>query len=384
MFADILPLQDPNVPDQCAQYVVPQFNIITGEETMPVYEPGQVIDGVRVDLCTADSRANAKPSTTHWLGTDSSARDTFARAVHGARVAMIAGVVTIAIGLVVGGTIGLIAGFYRGKTETFLMAIVDIMLAFPTLVLALAIVAVLGRGLFNACIAITVVAIPAFARITRANTLAYAEREFVTAARVMGAKNTRIMLREILPNVIFPVVAFALVAIAVAIVAEGSLAFLSLSVKDPQASWGQMILDGRGVIDEWPHVSLIPAGDHVRHRAVLQPARRPVPPDLQRPGRGAVTDTTDERLRATRGPPRRPCSTSSTSRRPRSPARGQRPQDLLPARGRHVRAVDGVSFTPRPGQDARRRRRVGLGQDRAVPLDHGPASSPATCSARAA
>jgi peptide/nickel transport system permease protein len=139
------------------------------------------------------------------------------------------------------------------------MAVVDIMLAFPTLVLALAIVAVLGRGLTNACIAITVVAIPAFARITRANTLSYAEREFVTAARVMGAKNTRIMIREILPNVIFPVVAFALVAIAVAIVAEGSLAFLSLSVKDPNASWGQMILDGRGVIDEWPHVSLIPS-----------------------------------------------------------------------------------------------------------------------------
>jgi peptide/nickel transport system permease protein len=259
VFADLLPLQDPNVPDKCAQYVVPQFNINTGEETMPVYEPGQVIDGVRVDLCTADSRANAKPSSTHWLGTDSSARDTFARAVYGARVAMIAGVVTIAIGLVVGGTIGLIAGFRRGKSETFLMAIVDIMLAFPTLVLALAIVAVLGRGLTNACIAITVVAIPAFARITRANTLSYAEREFVTAARVMGAKNTRIMIREILPNVIFPVVAFALVAIAVAIVAEGSLAFLSLSVKDPNASWGQMILDGRGVIDEWPHVSLIPS-----------------------------------------------------------------------------------------------------------------------------
>jgi peptide/nickel transport system permease protein len=139
------------------------------------------------------------------------------------------------------------------------MAVVDIMLAFPTLVLALAIVAVLGRGLTNACIAITVVAIPAFARITRANTLTYAEREFVTASRVMGAKNSRIMAREILPNVIYPVISFALVAIAVAIVAEGSLAFLSLSVKDPNASWGQMILDGRGVIEDAPHVALIPA-----------------------------------------------------------------------------------------------------------------------------
>jgi peptide/nickel transport system permease protein len=260
LFSDVLPLQDPNRPDPCAQFVVAKFDILTGKETMPQYEPGTVIDGVRADLCTTDSRSNAKPSTKHWLGTDSNARDTFSRLVHGARVAMIAGVVTIAVGLAVGGTVGLIAGFYRGKVETGLMAVVDIMLAFPTLVLALAIVAVLGRGLTNACIAITVVAIPAFARITRANTLTYAEREFVTAARVMGAKNSRIMLREILPNVIFPVVAFALVAIAVAIVAEGSLAFLSLSVKDPQASWGQMILDGRGQIEDAPYVALIPAG----------------------------------------------------------------------------------------------------------------------------
>jgi len=259
LFANILPLKDPNLPDPCAQYVVKKFNIITGTETTPHYPPGTVIDGVHVDNCTYASRSNATPSSTHWLGTDSSARDTFARLVFGARVAMIAGVVTIAIGLAVGGTIGLIAGFYRRKTETILMAIVDIMLAFPTLVLALAIVAVLGRGLTNACIAITVVAIPAFARITRANTLTYAEREFVTASRVMGAKNSRIMAREILPNVIYPVISFALVAIAVAIVAEGSLAFLSLSVKDPNASWGQMILDGRGVIEDAPHVALIPA-----------------------------------------------------------------------------------------------------------------------------
>jgi peptide/nickel transport system permease protein len=260
VFANVLPLKDPNTPDPCAQYVVKKFDIITGTETRTTYAPGTVIDGVRVDKCTYASRSNATPSTKHWLGTDSSARDTFSRLVHGARVAMIAGVVTIGIGLAIGGTIGLIAGFYRKRVETILMAIVDILLAFPTLVLALAIVAVLGRGLTNACIAITVVAIPAFARITRANTLTYAEREFVTAARVMGAKNSRIMIREILPNVIYPVIAFALVAIAVAIVAEGSLAFLSLSVKDPNASWGQMILDGRGVIEDAPHVALIPAG----------------------------------------------------------------------------------------------------------------------------
>jgi len=261
IFGPFLPLKDPNTTDPCAQYVTPRFDINTGKETTPVYEPGQTdASGLRLDKCTLDSKPSAKPSTTHPLGTDAQARDTLSRLVAGARVAMIAGVVTIVIGLVIGGTIGLIAGYFRGAVETVLMAIVDIMLAFPTLVLALAIVAILGRSLTNACIAITVVSIPAFARITRANTLAFAEREFVTAARVMGAKHIRIMTKEILPNVIFPVLAFALVAVAIAIVAEGALAFLSLSVKDPNASWGQMINDGRSTLEDAPYVALIPAG----------------------------------------------------------------------------------------------------------------------------
>lgn len=260
LFSSVLPLKDPNITDPCAKYAVEPVNLLGLATTPTTVAPGTVDStGTRVDLCTFDSKANAKPSSLHPLGTDSQARDTFARLVAGARVAMIAGVVTIAIGVIVGGTIGLLAGYFRGAVETVLMAIVDIMLAFPTLVLALAIVAILGRGLVNACIAITVVSIPATARITRANTLAYAEREFVTAARVMGAKHMRIMVKEILPNVIFPVLAFAFVAIAIAIVAEGALAFLSLSVKDPQSSWGQMINDGRGALQDAPWVSLIPS-----------------------------------------------------------------------------------------------------------------------------
>jgi len=260
VFGSVLPgLWNPNETDPCAQYVVKQVDLGLGN-TPTTYAPDAVIDGVHVGKCTVNSRPSANPSQLHPAGTDSQARDTLARLVAGARVAMIAGVVTIAIGLVVGGTVGLIAGYFRGMVETVLMAVIDIMLAFPTLVLALAIVAILGRGLTNACIAITVVAIPAFARITRANTLAFAEREFVTAARVMGAKHLRIMVREILPNVIFPVMAFALLAIAIAIIAEGSLAFLSLSVKDPQASWGTMINDGRGVLQDAPAVALVPAG----------------------------------------------------------------------------------------------------------------------------
>ncbi len=256
LFGPFLPLKNPNATDPCAQFVGPKVNLGFGLNTTT--QTG-IVDGVNTAKCTQNSRASAPPSWLHPLGTDSTARDSLARLVAGARVAMIAGVVTIMIGLLIGGSIGLVAGYFRGKLDIVLMSCVDIMLAFPTLVLALAIVAVLGRGLTNACIAITVVAIPAFARVTRANTLTYAEREFVTAARVMGAKNFRIMTREILPNVIFPVVSFAIVAIGVAIVAEGALAFLSLSVKDPQASWGTMINDGNGVLTSAPWVALIPS-----------------------------------------------------------------------------------------------------------------------------
>ncbi|MBI2710085.1 MAG: ABC transporter permease [Actinobacteria bacterium] len=244
--------QDPTKPDPCAPFVAKRVDL--------GLDNGLGTTSTKAG-CTVASRAGAGPSTKHLLGLDLSARDNLARIVSGARVAMVVGVVTIAIAMLIGGSIGLIAGYFGGKIETFMMAAVDIMLAFPTLVLALAIVAILGQGLSTTMIAITVVAVPAMARIARASTLTYARREFVTAARLMGAKNSRIIVREILPNVIFPLLAFALIAIAVAIVAEGALAFLSLSVKDPQPSWGQMITDGRpGLLRGQPAASLIPAG----------------------------------------------------------------------------------------------------------------------------
>lgn len=208
---------------------------------------------------TLDSRPSAYPSSLHWLGTDTLGRDTFSRLVYGGRVALTVGIGAIAVAMLIGGTIGLLAGYYRGPAETVMMTAVDILLAYPALVLALAIVAIRGQSLFNVCFAIAVVGIPAFARIARAATLTYAEREFVTAARVMGAKNSRILVREILPNAILPVLAFALVAVAIAIVAEGGLAFLGLSVKIPTASWGSMIKDGYDAIQDRPLVAVTPA-----------------------------------------------------------------------------------------------------------------------------
>jgi peptide/nickel transport system permease protein len=200
------------------------------------------------------------PSSDHLLGTDQIGRDILARLIFGARVALVVGVVAVGIGMIVGGIIGLLAGHYRGRLEAVLMAFADIMLSFPALVFLIAIVVFRGRSLTNICVAIGIIAIPAFARITRASTLAFSQREFVMAARAMGAKNRRIIFREVFPNVILPVTAFALVVVAVAIVAEGGLAFLGLSVPQPQPSWGNMIADGRSKLNEGiAHISLIPA-----------------------------------------------------------------------------------------------------------------------------
>ncbi len=204
---------------------------------------------------------NSSPGTGgHLLGTDENGYDIFSRLVHGGRVSLVVAVGVLVIGLVVGGLIGLLAGFFRGKTETLLMATVDIFLAFPALILLIAIVAFLGADLKNVVIGISLVSIPAFARIARATTLSFSQREFVLAARAAGASNTRILVREILPNVILPLLAFGLLVVAIAIVAEGSLAFLGLTSTET-ISWGGMINGGRRPLQEQDvaHVAMLPA-----------------------------------------------------------------------------------------------------------------------------
>jgi peptide/nickel transport system permease protein len=183
----------------------------------------------------------------------------FARIVYGGRVSLTVGFASIFIGLLVGGTMGVIAGYYRGRVDRVLMAIADIMLAFPALVFALALVTFLGQNLRNVTIAIAVISIPGIARIVRASTLSFAQRDFVLAARTLGAKNSRIILREILPNVAVPIGSFSFIAIALAIVGEGGLAFLGLSVHAPAATWGGMINDGRSFLQQQPALSLIPS-----------------------------------------------------------------------------------------------------------------------------
>lgn len=196
----------------------------------------------------------------HLLGTDQNGFDIFSRLVWGGRVSLVVALGVLAIGMVVGGTIGLLAGFLRGRTEVLLMAIVDIFLAFPALILLIAIVAFLGASLTNVVVGISLVSIPAFARIARATTLTFSQREFVLAARAAGATNRRILLREILPNVLLPLLAFGLLVVGIAIVAEGSLAFLGLTSQET-ISWGGMINGGRPALqrENIAHTAMLPA-----------------------------------------------------------------------------------------------------------------------------
>lgn len=198
-------------------------------------------------------------SLHHIFGTDQLGRDQFSRVVYGARVSMTVGFASIFFGTIIGGALGVIAGFYRGRLETFIMGCMDVLLAFPALVLALALVVFLGQNLRDVVLAISILAIAPIARLIRSATLAVSQREFVLAAKSLGAKNFRIIRKEILPVVMLPVMSFSLIGVAVAIVAEGGLAFIGQSVPAPQPTWGSMINDGRTVLQQDPWIAFVPS-----------------------------------------------------------------------------------------------------------------------------
>ena len=199
------------------------------------------------------------PSLAHLLGTDSLGRDILSRVIFGARVSLIVGFASIFIGMVVGGGLALIAGFFRGPLDSFLDSANTVGLAFPAVVFLLALVTAAGQSLFIVVIGIGILAIFPLFRVVRANTIVYAQREFVLASRALGARSTRIIWREILPNVLPTALSFALVAVAVAIVAEGALAFLGLSVRPPTPTWGGMISEGRNSLEQDPLICLWPS-----------------------------------------------------------------------------------------------------------------------------
>jgi peptide/nickel transport system permease protein len=205
------------------------------------------------------AKATQGPSLEHLFGLDGNGRDVFSRVIWGARNSLFIAIVAVLAGFLIGGVLGLVAGYFKGRIGGALGALTDILLAFPQLVLALAVVSFLGRTVFNVTLALGIVSIPILSRITRASTLSWSEREFVTAARAQGAGHVRTMWREVLPNVLPAMLSIALLGVAVAIVAEASLSIVGAGVKPDVTTWGNVIFSGQSFLREAPTMVLLPS-----------------------------------------------------------------------------------------------------------------------------
>ena len=198
------------------------------------------------------------PSAAHLFGTDEFGRDIWARTVHGARISLLIGFASTALAVLIGSFIGVLAGWYGGRLDTFVMQVMDILLAFPSLILGMIVVAMLGPSLTNIVLAIALTSIPPFARIARAPTLAIKGRDFIEACRSFGFSTPRILLVHVLPNIFAEILVMAALWLANAIRTEASLAFIGLGLKPPIPTWGSMIREGFDNILDNPWLALVP------------------------------------------------------------------------------------------------------------------------------
>jgi peptide/nickel transport system permease protein len=208
---------------------------------------------------TAPARRLGQPGSTGYvLGTDQLGRDLLSRLVWGARVSIVVAAVAALFACVIGGGVGLASGFYGGRLDTLLMRLVDVLMAFPYVLLAIALVAALGPGLLNALIAIAVVNISFYARGVRSATLVVRRLPYIEAARALGASDVRVLLREVLPSIAPPLVVFATLNLGALVVETAGLSFIGLGAQPPTADWGTMLADGRQFMMTAPHVAAIP------------------------------------------------------------------------------------------------------------------------------
>jgi peptide/nickel transport system permease protein len=202
---------------------------------------------------------SARPLDGYLLGTDHLGRDMFSRIVHGARTSLTVAVSATGIAMVIGVSLGLAAGFFRRKTDAVIVGVSDVMLAFPGIILLLVIAAMAGASTRNLILGVALFEIPTYIRVTRANTLTFSQREFVSASRGLGARETRIAIREVLPNVMPAIWAYAIASIGIVFLIEGALSFLGLGIQPPTPVWGSMIEAGRPHLERAPHLVLVPS-----------------------------------------------------------------------------------------------------------------------------